>query len=48
MNKVFLVGRISSDPILKVTNNGNEVVNVNLAVNDSRNRDQSYFFPCVA
>lgn len=47
MNKVFLVGRLSADPILKTTNKGIEFVNITVAVNDLRNKNDSYFLPCV-
>jgi single-strand DNA-binding protein len=48
MNKVFLVGRLAADPILKTTNKGSDVCNISLAVSDSRNKDETYFFPCIA
>jgi single-stranded DNA-binding protein len=48
MNKVILIGRIASDPILKKTSSELSYVNLNLAVNDSFDNKISYFFPCVA
>ncbi|GMO13552.1 MAG: single-stranded DNA-binding protein [Mycoplasmoidaceae bacterium] len=47
MNKVFLVGRLTADPILKNTSKG-DVVNLTLAVRDMRNKDDTYFFNCSA
>ncbi|MDR2636445.1 MAG: single-stranded DNA-binding protein [Mycoplasmataceae bacterium] len=48
MNKVFLVGRLATDPIIKTTSKGNNLVNISIAVNDSYNKNNSYFFQCSA
>ncbi len=46
-NKVILVGRITHDPELKVTQGGTEVVNFQLAVNRQRKDDPADFFRIV-
>lgn len=48
MNKVFLVGNLATDPTNRTTANGTNVVNLNIACSDIRNRGESHFFPCVA
>ena len=48
MNKVFLVGRFASDPQQFVTTNGINQSRITIACNDSWNKNESYFFPCVA
>jgi single-strand DNA-binding protein len=48
MNKVFLVGRLTADPILKTTTNSTQIANITVATQDNRNRAESYFFPCIA
>lgn len=48
MNKVFLNGYLSTDPVKKITTNGKELSTFNIAVSDLKNYDERYFFPCVA
>lgn len=48
MNKVFLVGRFASDPQQFVTQNGITQSRINVACSDSWNKNETYFFPCVA
>lgn len=48
MNKVFLAGRLASDPQQFVTSNGITQSRVSIACSDNWNRNESYFFPCVA
>lgn len=50
MNCINLMGRLTSDPELKTTNNGNSVVSFNLAVDRaySKGEKQTDFIPCVA
>lgn len=47
MNKVFLTGYLATDPKQRITSNGIEQSNFNIAVHDIRNYNESYFFPCV-
>ncbi|MDR3163868.1 MAG: single-stranded DNA-binding protein [Mycoplasmataceae bacterium] len=48
MNKVFLVGRLVSDPEPFTTRNGINQSRITIATQDNRSRNESYFFPCVA
>lgn len=53
LNKVMLIGRLTSDPILKYTPNGTAVSSFSLATNRSYNtggekKEQVSFFSCVA
>lgn len=48
MNKVFLAGRLASDPQQFVTSNGITQSRISVACSDNWNRNESYFFPCVA
>lgn len=52
MNVITLMGRLTSDPELKTTNNGNSVTSFNLAVDRSYTpkgqEKQTDFIPCVA
>lgn len=48
MNKVFLAGRLASDPQQFVTQNGITQSRVSLACADNWNKNEAYFFPCVA
>ncbi len=48
MNKVFLVGRATSDPQGSITSNGNTMSRISLTVQDDYNKNQVYFFPCIA
>lgn len=48
MNKVFMVGRLASDPQQFVTKNGITQSKITIATNDNWNKNESYFFPCVA
>lgn len=48
MNKVFLAGRLASDPQQFVTQNGITQSRVSIACADNWNKNEAYFFPCVA
>jgi len=48
MNKVFMVGRLAADPQPYVTSNGSQQSRITIACNDVKNRNESYFFPCIA
>ncbi len=48
MNKVILVGRVTSDIELRQTNDGTPYTYFTIAVNRVGNRDQTDFIPCVA
>lgn len=48
MNKVFLAGRLATDPQQFVTTNGITQSRVSIACTDNWNKNESYFFPCVA
>lgn len=48
MNKVFLVGRFASDPQQFVTQNGITQSRINIACSDNWNKNETYFFPCIA
>lgn len=48
MNKVFMVGRLSQDPQQFVTQNGITQSRISIACNDNWNKNETYFFPCVA
>ena len=53
MNKVLLLGYLSNDPEIKnfeskVNNEESTLAKVNIAVNDNKNRDVTYFVNCVA
>lgn len=48
MNKIFIVGRLVSDPQPFVTQSGRLVSNITIACNDNTNKNETYFFPCVA
>lgn len=52
MNAVFLIGRITKEPELKMTTNGVSILNFTLAVNrDMKKEDGTYdadFIQCVA
>lgn len=48
MNKVFVVGRLASDPQQFVTQNGITQSRVSIATSDNWNKNETYFFPCVA
>lgn len=48
LNKVMLAGRITTDPELKTTPNQTMVTTFQVAVNSTKNKDVSYFIPCVA
>lgn len=39
MNKVFIIGRLTKDPEIRVTNTGKKVANFTLAVNEGKNRE---------
>lgn len=48
MNKVFLAGRLASDPQQFVTQNGITQSRITIACADNWNKNEAYFFPCVA
>ena len=48
MNKVILMGRLTSDPELRQTNSGLSLCNFSIAVNRRFNKDETDFFNCVA
>lgn len=49
MNKVFIVGNIAKDPLVKTTSTGKTVVNFSVACNDRvQGKEISNFFNCVA
>lgn len=51
MNKVFLIGNLTSDPEMRATANGIEVCNFSIAVNrrkDANGNQQTDFFNIVA
>lgn len=49
MNKVFLVGNLTADPVAKTTSTGKALVNFTVACNDNiQAKDHTNFFSCVA
>lgn len=48
LNKVILLGRLTTDPEVKQTPSGISVTSFSLAVNRKGNRDQTDFIPIVA
>ena len=49
MNKVFLVGNLTADPIAKQTATGKSLANFTIACNDNiQGKDHTNFFTCVA
>lgn len=48
VNSVVLVGRLTRDPELRVTNSGISVVSFTLAVDRTFSKDQADFISCVA
>ena len=49
MNKVFLVGNLTADPVAKTTSTGKVLVNFTVACNDNiQAKDHTNFFSCVA
>lgn len=51
MNNISLVGRLTADPVLKQTPNGNDVVSFTVAVDRYSSKDgekKADFIPCVA
>ncbi len=48
MNKVFMVGRLAADPQQFITQNGITQSRVTIASSDNWNKNETYFFPCVA
>lgn len=46
INEVFLIGRLTKDPEIKMTQSGKDCLMFNLAVN--RNDDEANFIRCVA
>lgn len=47
MNKVFLNGYLAQDPKGRVTPKGLDQSNITVAVDDSKNSNETYFIPCV-
>ena len=47
MNKVFLNGYLAQDPKSRVTPKGLDQSNITVAVDDSKNSNETYFIPCV-
>ncbi len=48
MNKVFLVGRLVADPLATVTAKGTNQSRITIAVSNNKQKDETYFFPCIA
>lgn len=48
MNKVFMVGRLAQEPQQFVTQNGITQSRISIASSDNWNKNETYFFPCVA
>lgn len=49
MNKVFLSGRLTANPTsFASANTATANAKFDLAVNDSRNKNETYFLPCIA
>lgn len=49
MNKIFLVGNLTADPIAKTTTTGKTLVNFSVACNDNiAGKEHTSFFPCTA
>jgi single-strand DNA-binding protein len=48
MNKVFLVGRLVADPEPFTTKTGINQTRITIATRDNVNKQESYFFPCIA
>ena len=48
MNQVSLIGRLTRDPELRRTQNGNPVVSFTLAVDNRHKEDGAEFIACVA
>jgi single-strand DNA-binding protein len=48
MNKVSMIGRLTDNPQQFVTNNNVQQAKITIATTDNKNRNESYFFPCVA
>ncbi len=48
MNKVFLVGRLVADPTASTTQRGVQQSKITVAVSNNKQKDETYFFPCIA
>ncbi len=51
MNKVFLIGRLTKDPEIRVTATGKKVASFSIAVNEGKDADgqeMTQFFNCIA
>ncbi len=48
MNKVFIAGNLAADPQPFVTQTGKLISNISVACRDNMNKNEVYFFPCVA
>jgi single-strand DNA-binding protein len=51
MNKVFLIGRLTKDPEIRVTTTGKKVCNFTLAINDGKDssgQELTTFMNCIA
>ncbi len=47
MNKVFLNGYLAQDPKGRITSKGLDQSNITVAVDDSKNSNETFFIPCV-
>jgi single-strand DNA-binding protein len=48
MNNVNIIGRMTRDPELRVTNTGKNVVSFSIAVNNAFKKDEAFFFRVTA
>ena len=48
LNQIVLQGRLTADPELRQTQNGNSVTTFTLACNRDRNKEETDFISCVA
>ena len=49
MNRVFLVGNLTSDPIAKQTSTGKSMSSFSVAINEKmNNQNRTMFIPCKA
>lgn len=48
LNKVILMGRLTADPEIRMSQSGKEVMSFTIAVNRRFNRDETDFINCVA
>jgi len=43
MNKIILIGNLTKDPEIRVTNNGKKVMNSSIAISEGKDREVQYF-----